>query len=516
MDETTRLSECELWTRQSAFYQERGPDAWAGATLPLYITSNPTFVRAYAEVIRAYWRDVADLCDPSLPLYVVDLGCGAGRFTFALLRELAGTDPDHAPAARIVVVGADVVPQNLEALRQHPMLRDAFEAGLLDLALFDALGDRELTLQLSGARLGPDRPANPIVFTANYLFDSLPCDMFRVLGGVLQERRVRVSAEPVPIDDEWSGIAVVDQPLEHPYYDDPDLEEVLQRFAGWGRDGYFSVPTVGIGCWKNLDRLSGSRMLMLSADKGGATPEMALGERANAIQHHGDGCISVTVNYRALGDVVERHGGAVLAREEESSPLSIVGLLSGVAERQFPRTHAGFRRQIDGFGPEGFFHTKCVLEEIYDEMNLQSLIAWLRLSDGDPIILLQMAAALQKQAENATPSEKRALEKLAERSWSHYFPVGESLDLPFQLGRLLLELGNAERALFFFERSVELHGPHPSALCNISLAQLEGGDPQAALATLEDAIERHPHIAEAKMVNLLLYRISTTLDGAES
>ncbi|MCA9523011.1 MAG: tetratricopeptide repeat protein [Myxococcales bacterium] len=516
MSETTRLSQSELWARQSAFYQEHGPGAWSDATLPLYITSNPTFVRAYAEVIIGYWRDVAAACDPALPLYVFDLGCGAGRFTHGLLGVLEERFAEWRPPSPVVVVGVDVVQPNLDALRQHAMMRDAFAAGRADLALFDATADRELALWLSGARLDPTTPTNPMVFVANYLFDSLPCDMFCIERGTLLERRVATAAEPVVIEDDWSGIAVFDEPLAHPYYEDPDLEQVLRWFGEREDDGFFSIPTAGIRCWKNLHALSGGQMLMLSADKGGATLEMAFTRRANSIQHHGGGCISLTVNYRALAVVVERLGGRVLHRAEESSPLAIVALLSGEDPLDFRKTRAAYRAAIDGFGPEGFFQLKCVLEELYDQMTLQSLIAWLHLADGDPLIMLQAAPALHAMIARATPAEARAVSGLIEASWARYFPIGDALDLPFQLGRLMLELDNAERALFFFERSVELHGDHPAARCSVAQCQLQLGRAETAAQTLNAAIERYPTIVDSKMVNLLLYRIGQALGDAGS
>ena len=49
-----RLSESVRWSTLQAFYAGQGPDIWANGTVPHYVTNNPYFADACAEVVHAW------------------------------------------------------------------------------------------------------------------------------------------------------------------------------------------------------------------------------------------------------------------------------------------------------------------------------------------------------------------------------------------------------------------------------------------------------------------------------
>jgi len=50
--------------------------------MPQYITSNPMIATAYAEMIFGFLQDRANKEDQSEPVFVVELGAGAGRLAY--------------------------------------------------------------------------------------------------------------------------------------------------------------------------------------------------------------------------------------------------------------------------------------------------------------------------------------------------------------------------------------------------------------------------------------------------
>src|SRR5512133_2542965 len=88
----------------------------------------------------------------------------------------------------------DVAPANLAFWREHSQLRPYFDAGVLDVALFDAEHDESLHLQISGETLEPDSARRPLVVIANYVFDGLSHDAWLVKDGVLHECRLTLTA----------------------------------------------------------------------------------------------------------------------------------------------------------------------------------------------------------------------------------------------------------------------------------------------------------------------------------
>jgi hypothetical protein len=65
--------------------------------------------------------------------------------------------------------------------------------GILDFATFDCEQDTHLTLHLARTRLY--HTANPICVLANYIFDTLRHDAFRVVDGALHEALLTVTTD---------------------------------------------------------------------------------------------------------------------------------------------------------------------------------------------------------------------------------------------------------------------------------------------------------------------------------
>ena len=104
------------------------------------------------------------------------------------------------------------------------------DKGLLDFARFDLEQDEALRLAVSGERVEKGKLRNPCLVIANYAFDTVRHDVYRVRSGLLQEALVTVtsSRREESLDDpglleriklRWEG-----EPLDsvHVYEDELD------------------------------------------------------------------------------------------------------------------------------------------------------------------------------------------------------------------------------------------------------------------------------------------------------
>src|SRR5262249_57744313 len=104
-------------------------------------------------------------------------------------------------ALAVRYVMTDFPRANVRAWAAQPAFKPFLDAGLLDLGIFDAERDREI--QLVGARggvLAAGGLANPSIVLANYAFDTLVQDLFRVENGKLHEARGSLRSRPAQPD----------------------------------------------------------------------------------------------------------------------------------------------------------------------------------------------------------------------------------------------------------------------------------------------------------------------------
>ncbi|KAA0173332.1 hypothetical protein FNF27_05256 [Cafeteria roenbergensis] len=198
VDPRAQFSKSRLWQVQERFYHSVGRNAWNQAIVPHMMSSNAFVARAYARVLVAFLRDLFLLpsdgspprADPSEPVYIVELGSGHGKLGFLImemLKEFADAVPTCATenAYPFVLVLTDVAEDNVEAIEERAMMQHYARMGVVDFAVLDATKapSEPVVLRHSGTVLEPGQQANPMVFVANYVLDSLPQEVLRFDAG---------------------------------------------------------------------------------------------------------------------------------------------------------------------------------------------------------------------------------------------------------------------------------------------------------------------------------------------
>lgn len=306
-------------------YESMGATAWTSSVVPNFVTSNAFLAACYAKVLLAFMRDWFARPDArkDAPVHIFEIGAGHGRLSFLALRELLDARdewPKMAPGvpAPFVWVITDFTEANVSFCANHERLRPFIEAGLADTAVFNAEVDDSLTLRHSGRRITPGSLPAPSAAIANYIFDTLRQDAFRVVEGQLQEalaavytdhpedaadpshpdviRRMRVAWEYRPIAPEAA------------YPDDPALATALRVYAGRTRNASIMVPVGGLRAVRTVAAFSaGGRVLAICGDKAYNHEEEVLGLRDPHVAVHGS--FSLMVNFHAVRLAVLAQGG---------------------------------------------------------------------------------------------------------------------------------------------------------------------------------------------------------------
>jgi hypothetical protein len=299
--------------------------------------------------------------DESKPLYIIELGAGLGKFSFHLFSALmAMKDELNFPISKVVYVMTDFTDSNFQAWQSHPGLKEYFETGNLDAAIFNAVEDSSILLHKSQIRLSVNSVENPLIIVANYLFDTLYHDIFQIELGELKEGLVSSGStqdeheDPLNPDiigrlaNKYKYIPTTPSYYRNEEGDEKHLEWVLRWYHDYFSttvipedeervmDGTVLIPIGAIRALRRLAALSGGRALILSSDKGSANVQSFHGLSDVSIAVHGS--FSLMVNYHAIALWVASKGGYFMLDPHENSDLLVNAfILSPPSSTSLPR-----------------------------------------------------------------------------------------------------------------------------------------------------------------------------------
>ncbi len=482
------FSESLIWDLQRRFYERHGIEAWGQGRIPFGISTSPHIGAAYARVLFGYLRDWAASLDPSEPVYVIELGAGSGRLGFNVLNALASFFDDSAlKDLRFTYVLTDFVEQNVAFWEQHPSLRPFVEQGRLDFARFDVMNDRSLRLRASGKVLEPGSVANPVAVFANYLFDSIPQDLFSVEDGEIFAVTVALtSAQEEPDLSDPELITRVQMEYDrHPVDEDFYGDEASRRILAFYRDALdgtiITFPQTVLRCIDALRELSGGRMLLLSGDKGDHRLEDYQGRDLPALTLHDTG-FSITFNYHALSRYFEDLGGQTLSTSFRATSLNILAFILGAPS--ITETRQAYRDFIDLNSPDDNY-TGLISAEQNQDISLVELMALIRMKRYDHHGFLLVWPQLSKKLQGMPAAAIPEIRQMVARIWANYFELGEKHNLPFHLGVLLAAIGDYADSVIYFERSLARSPGHTTTLFNLANSLMHLGRTAEALAALD-------------------------------
>jgi hypothetical protein len=506
LEEHVSLSESTLWKAQRDFYRQCGLEAWIQSVVPHHVTTNPFIAGAYARVVFGFLRDCRAVSeesgsddfaplDPNQPLYLVELGAGAGRFAYLFLKHLLSVyRKSFLRTVPITYVMTDFAERNIGFWRSHPSLQPLVQEGFLDFARFDLEQDDELQLIHSRKLLSPQTVRNPIILLANYVLDAIPADPFHIRDGQLFECRVTTTAiEPLdePIDPKVLKsiqITTEHQPITSDYYADPVWNAIMERYRRRLSNTTILFPRVALQCLQRFAAIAAGRLLFLSADKGHIREDSLLNQEGIDLAFHG-GSFSLMVNYHAVGQDVLMRGGQMLETPFRHAGLGISAFLLGTHPDGYIETCQAFDEVIGRHNPDDFYALRRAIDQNRDSFSVEQVLAYLRLSGWDHHVVLSFFPLLVQQAQSISDTLKQELCRAFHQVWETYYSIGERNNLAYHLGTLLCEMQYFPDALTYFAYSLEGFGEdaatrYSMAFCHYRLRRLD-----RALQDIERALQ---------------------------
>lgn len=490
-----------LWDLQQNYFLEMGVEAWRQGEVPHYITSNSAIANSYAEIVFAFLQDSNRLDVGNKyndePLCLCELGAGSGRFAFHFLSRLARLcELAEVPLTSFRYILTDFTQKNLDFWRSSSRFQPFFESGVLDVALFDINRSEHLALQLSGKTITSGSLNRPLVVITNYVFDSIPQELFYINDQHCHQCLISLSVSEDPdtlataellerVQYHYDYEALGDAPYQEPY-----LQQLLADYQRTMTDTHLLFPAAGLRCLQRLRALSKQGLLSLSADKGDHRLSALQGMSSPTLICHGS--FSLSVNYHAFKTFCERSGGLALFPISHCPNLNVSCLLMLAGANDYVETIRAYKRHVQDFGPDDFFTITRFARQYVAEMRVEHILAYLRLSYYDSHQLGRYLSRLMELAHELNPDERRAVSNAIDKVWELYFPLGEDLDLAYQIACLLYEMDDYAQALTYFERSIEIYGEHAGTLYNLAACHQLMGQSVRAEALLRKLLKYDP------------------------
>lgn len=509
LEKNQRLSRSLLWKFQRRFFEREGVKAWEQGTVPHYVTSNPFIAGAYGKVVLGFLRDwysaygASSGLDPSQPVYIIELGAGSGRFAYHFIKKFFAIF-DQLPLSSISVkyVLTDFTSSNLNFWRNHVSLQPYVQRGVLDIARFDMEQDHELVLEYSGEQLSADILKNPLVVLATYVFDSIPQDAFSIRQGQLYETLVTLSTDklkPNLCDPDFLtqlDAAYSDRLIGADYYDDSDLDVILEYYERHLVDTTILFPSAALRSLRALRRLASDKLLLLSGDMGYSHEDALHNLDKPRLNRHGS--FSMMVNYHAIGQYLRNNGGQFLNTPHHHNSLNICAGLLGSPPNGYKETRLAYTTAIEQLGPDDFFTLKKIIEQHYETLTVRQILSYLRLSGWDAKIFLGCFPTLRRDIGEASESLQQDLSETIDHIWDTYYHIGESQDLAIHLATLLYKIKDYAKALIYLRHSLKFYGKSPNTFHKIALCYYRLGQMGQVRKQIKRALAIDPSFVPAR------------------
>lgn len=455
-----KFSESALWKFQEEAYKEYGPSAWSEKGIPFYLTSNPWTVDAYFNTVRGFIHDLIEKKVKG-PLYIIDLGAGSGRFGYLFLKALRKYAPDRKMGLiDLCYVMTDMAEKNLAFLKSHPLLQNDIDEGFLQFAFFKH-NQNEESLVLYPSKKKLQLRDCPLVLMANYYFDTVPQELYRVQDGVLLEGHVAIEIDKSMREPEVEWIPKLE--LIFKYAQGEDIRQspwkaVLEKHLKELEGNTFLFPVGALETIAFFKEKTSAPCLLLSGDQAFSTLEQLKTSGEPKLALHST--FSLHVSYYTIKQYIEKKGGQVLFPLHPDPAFTNMGAILS-QDSDWKWTKGEFNSAFTPFSPWDYWKLVERFEKTAE--NLSDYLLLLRLGKGDPMTFYANFEKIRALVKDATPNEKQLLIDLIELAADQFFPVGAfDADFLTNLGELLIDLRALDQAKALLEKALKYGARKPS------------------------------------------------------
>lgn len=503
LESQAKFSESKIWQYQEAYFDSKGIQAWVYG-VPYYVTSNSLIAYCYAQMAFRYIQDGlrnGDI-DPAQPIYMMEMGTGPGKFSFLFLKTLRKFFEDYnLTDLKFTYVMTDFTENNMVYWQDHPALQTFIDCGMLDFAIYRIGTDHPIKLVRRNITLNKGDVKNPILAVGNYIFDTVPHDVFRVENGKLMEGLISIETDKHNIiNDKVNSLDLLQTSftfteIQMPYYNNPHMDKILAYYHQNIKEGTFLIPTGAFAAIDLLRGLSNDRVYIISSDKGYTCKDALEGLATPHIAFHGS--FSMMVNFDAIGRYVENIGGeALLASNNEGMKTNVLSI--GKHFKDMPDAKWAYDHYATHFCTKEFLLIKNEMIGNANSLDGQQIMALLKLSYWDTDIFMAMSAALGNQLSKCSQFFLKELrEGLLEVHANFYF-MPNYKNILFELGRTYHVLGDFPEAIAKYNESMICFGDDASVLFNIGLCHYYQDDKANAITYFKKTLALDPNNSSAK------------------
>lgn len=504
IEQNKRFSKSCLWELQREYFEKEGINAWV-SQVPFFVTSNPFIANCYAMLVIHFIRDWVNKHPESKqhPFYVMELGTGSGQFSFFVLKRIQELRRElKMDDVHVCYIMSDFTESNIIYWEAHPALQPYLQDGSLDFAIYNMENEDPITLHRQKFVLTPDRFVNPLCVFANYIFDTISHDIFRVSRGRISEVLVSLTtdrdnlADGKPID--WEKVSIDYEPREirGNYYSDPNLNSVVFEYQHLLQDSSFLFPIGGLLAIKKLKQLTNDKIFLISSDKGYSDlPSMDnLGYPSLAFH----GSFSMMVNFHAIAQYFKHTGGDYFLQTSRKGIRTGV-FFSGFKLSDLPETTYATNILVEGISPADYFILHRRMSDSFQECSLDTIASHLAFSGWDPYILHKLNARIcnQNQVDEADPATIEYLAAKMPKFEENFYAMPKSDNTLFEIAVFYHMAKLYDKAAEYYKKSEPYCTDGKFGLFyNLALCLFHRGEHQEALANFKKAHELEPDSKE--------------------
>ncbi len=443
-------------------------------------TANCYTADTYAAIIAAFLHDL-HAEDPAVRPIIIELGGGSGRLAWQFLNRLRNYHFFEAePCPPFTCLLTNAATANIANWQEKKRFKPLVESGVLEFA----------ELWVDGAL---------VIFIANYLFDSIPCDLFRIHNHQIERGLMALESEdddflnkPITtfesIKEQFSSIPVGGEATGHPV-----IDAMLPKYALSEGDFHVQVPESSLRFLESFCDCTAAMMLLAG--------DLAYTDQADASLGNPfifDKYFAHYCNFDMIAELFRMHGGSLqLQRQRDINfgcgAFILPGQTNAGAENRFQWTRQVARETLREFSPYDAHEMIELTDQTIAEASVGQVFAWMRFSKFDPVVAeARLPVVFEQLAQGEEEIDEQLLHDVFMECYRAFFSDGSEVSIDCGIAQLLLAIRYDQEPLQLIESSLAEFGHKPARLYVYALVLFLLERPEEARKALLKALALDP------------------------
>jgi tetratricopeptide (TPR) repeat protein len=497
------VEQSKVWGLLESFYKQQGPNAWSQGLVPQGSTANCYIADTYASIVAGFLNDLDRNKIPGNPL-IIELGGGNGRFAWQFMQRLTRYHrPLSDQSINFKYLLTDASESNLNAWKTNTRLKQFYESGLMEYGLLRI--SENSTIKIGNSDLDINSLSDrPVIIIANYLFDSIPAEMYGLKNGQLHQ--ILLTLNQKNDDAKSSGFDNLEptyhwQTIEKPQTGLDSLDNIINSYKLITSECVAPVPRLGFKFLNHFVERN-KPLLMLASDMAFTDPNQFPAEPPLIF----DSYFAHYTNFHVFRELFKKYkGGMCTQRHHDPDFCTAAFFLPGqdfsMGTQHFFSTFDTAKLQLVEFSPYDAHEMNDLLKQGTTEPTFRQIFSWLRLSRFDPDVAIQCIHPLLEAIHRSDNNlNKQMLCESYLESYALFFPDNNDSSFDYAIAQLLLAIGFNQHALSLLESSINEFGRKPERLYVYALSLIRLKRMAEAKIILEEVLRQEVPLVAAMRV----------------